>query len=59
MSKVYFFLRKKDEQVQIKGDCVEGHSVPVSLTSMKSNTFTQIDSFLFSSEEFFQSTSSG
>ena len=38
---------------------MEGHSVPVSLTSVKSNIFRQIDSFLFSFEEFFQSTATG
>ena len=53
------FLGKKGEQLQIEGACVEGRSVSVSLTSVKSNVLRQIDSFLFFSEEFFQSTATG
>lgn len=46
------FLGERGEHLEI-GVCVEGYSVPVSLTSVKSNIFSQIDSFVFSSEEFF------
>jgi hypothetical protein len=43
----------------IEGLCVEGCGVPESLTSMQSNIFRQIDSFLFSFEDFFQSAATG
>ena len=56
---MFSFLGKKGEQLQIEGDCVEGRSVSVLLTSVKSNVLRQIDSFLFFSEEFFHSTATG
>ena len=56
---MFSFLGKKGEQLQIEGDCVETRSISVTLTSVKRNVSGQIDSFLFFSEEFFQSTETG